>query len=740
MSADHGVLQPGCAKADTETTVSFDDRHNAAGRRAARLRGLLAGAALCLLPAAALGQASAPLGAPTVAVLSADLGAMGRIEFGWPEPFGVTADTSGRRLVLAFDRPFNAPDIGALRMRLGNWISAIDKTADRIVLTAAQDVYFDVVKYPARLAVEMTIAPLGAEGRPALHAPSRPAAEAPVLTPPGTRRAATPAPSPRVARKDVPPPPPSRPEDVAPAPAQSGMASRLRSTPDPFAETVTRSWQQQEKSVSEMLAPVRLEVTENGESAEIAIDWARDVDVSASADGRELLLRLDQPVDAELADGLAARLPDWLESASAGYDSLLLVAARPVAFSARTDAGVTRVTLASTGAAAEEPRDTADVRLDILRARLKARTGETGEAREALADLQTENPENADVLVELANLEQSVGAWRRAGNLYDRAIGLDPQRRDIAAARRGLEREFGPFLRLDMDLQQVEDGDTQVIAVLTGRALPTDDIDAGVRLENRYLDDDQVLRANGALDSVSDHFQRGEVYAGGSPAPGHRIEGALLAGAGTPGGALRYSYRTPDTLTTLSGTWHKAYWELVEGIVDDAVQDRLAVRHERQINRNWSAEGELGLNRFGIADIDTAATTFDAAFAIRYLVPWEAADLSVGYSFDGKYVGAQETRLDANGNPFEPLPLTDTEFHSLNVSLGQGLGADWRYSAFVSLTADRFGGVGPSLGGELVWDPNEDMQLGLRAGHSRVSGRGDDAVFTTVGGHLLVRF
>lgn len=704
------------------------------GKRGGRLWLLLAGAVLLLFPLTAATQ-PAPLQAPVVRVLSADLGAMARIELDWPVPFEVSADTSARRLVLVFDRPFNAPDLGALRMRLGHWIAGVDKRADRIILTAAGNVYFDVYRSLRQLTVEMTIAPVAA---PAAE-PSTPAARAaPVLTPPAERNRAAPPARPAAARPA--PPPLAQPDGAADeAPEASPAASRLRRTSDPFAETMSRSWSERESRTARLPAPPRVTATGGEGGAEIVIDWAGTVRVDARAAGRELLLRLDRPVAPDMVEGLAERLPAWLESASAGYDSVLFVAVRPVDFDALTEAGRTRVTLAAADSAGEE-RDAADVRLDVLRARLKARTGETSEAREALQELQTENPGNPDVLVELASLEQSVGAWRRAGNLYDRAVGLDPERRDIAAARRALEREFGPYVRLDTDHQQVQDGDTQAIAVLSGRVLPTGEIDAGFSLENRFLDDDEVLRANGALDSVSAHFQRGEVYAGGSPAPGHRVEGALLYGAGTPGAALRYSHRTPASLTTVSGTWHRSYWELVEGIVDDAVQDRLAVRHERQLDRRWSAQGEIGLNRFGIAGIDTAATTLDAAFAIRYLVPWEAADLTVGYSYDGQYVAARARRRDQNGNVFEPLPLNDTEFHSLDLSLGQALGGDWRYNAFLSLTVDRFGGFGPSLGGELVWDADEDMQLGLRAGHSRVSGRGDDAVFTTLGGHLLVRF
>lgn len=239
---------------------------------------------------------------------------------------------------------------------------------------------------------------------------------------------------------------------------------------------------------------------------------------------------------------------------------------------------------------------------------------------------------------------------------------------------------------------------------------------------------------------MSTAVQRGEIYGDWEFTPGQRAELALLASAAGPGIGLGWSWRTPFSLTTVEGNWHRAYWELVEGLADDAVQDSLRLDHERRLGRRWSGQAHLGLNRFGIDGIATAATSLDLGFGLRYQVPWDAVDLSLGYSMEARYVGGVESRRDGVGVVFQPMPLTDTEIHSLDAAIGDAIGAEWRYSAFFSLSADRFGGLGPGIGGELVWDPARDVQLGLRAGHSRVSGRGDDAVFTRFGGHLLVRF
>lgn len=701
-----------------------------------------AGALVCALGFSGMAEAQvAPVDAPRVSVLAADLGSMATIELTWPTAFGLKAASDQRVLVMDFDTPFNAPDIAALRHRLGAWVSSIDKTGRQLRLTSREDVHFQVLRDARRVTIELTYATgilptrqaeIPTEGRIVLTPPGQSAAQ-PQRTVRSAPRAAPTAPPVPAAR--------STSDEPVMDDAAKDAIRKLRRSSSLDQSVVSADFVSGMVFQAAKLASPQLTAESSKGEANLEIDWAQPVSVQVENNGDELLLRLDRPVVPELVQGLAEKLPEWLASATTGYDTVLLVARPGSVFEVSQGEQITRVRLSAVASTDADGKSPEDLRLEILRARLKARQGKTGAAKEKLADLQTDNPDNADVLVEMASIEQSVGSWRRATGLYQQALSLDPDRRDLASAKRALDRENGSQIRVDWDYQQVEDGDLQIPVVLSGRFLPTDMLDAGFRLENRYLDDDQVLRVNGVNQAVTVNRQRGEIYLGGSPASGHRLEGALLGSLGGPGAALRYTFQTPDTVTSVNAIWNQAYWELVEGIVDDGVQDRLGIRHERQFTRRWSGEAGIGLNRFGIDNISTAATTVDLSAAIRYLIPWEAADLTVGYSLNAQYVGTLETRRDANGNAFNPMPLTDTEIHSLDVSVSDVFLKDWRYVVFGSLSTDRFaGGIGPSIGGELVWSPTDDVELGLRAGHSRISGRGDDSVFTRFGGHLLVRF
>src|SRR5262245_30949953 len=64
------------------------------------------------------------------------------------------------------------------------------------------------------------------------------------------------------------------------------------------------------------------------------------LDAEPSSDGREVSLRLKEPIDPNFVKAMTGQEPEWLESVSAGYDTLLIRATRPVRFeTARTEGG-----------------------------------------------------------------------------------------------------------------------------------------------------------------------------------------------------------------------------------------------------------------------------------------------------------------------------------------------------------------------------------------------------------------
>jgi tetratricopeptide (TPR) repeat protein len=137
---------------------------------------------------------------------------------------------------------------------------------------------------------------------------------------------------------------------------------------------------------------------------------------------------------------------DWIEGASCGFDTLLLRAARDVAFSVRASGNELIVTLSLSASRAGENGATernSQKRLDILEARVQGETGQFGEALDGLHRMLAENPEDPDVLTALANLELQAGQWRQAEVLYNRALARMPGNEDVLEARARLVREQG---------------------------------------------------------------------------------------------------------------------------------------------------------------------------------------------------------------------------------------------------------------------------------------------------------
>lgn len=343
-----------------------------------------------VLPSAISAQ-HAPVDAPRVSVLAADLGSMATIELTWPGAFRFQAASDSRILVLDFAAPFNAPDIAALRQRLGGWLSNIDKTGRQLRLTAREDVHFRVLRGERNLTVELTWATgILPTRRPDIAVDGRI-----VLTPPDqqNRQVQPAAPQPRAA----PPAPSTRRVSDQPGPGKLDDAAkeaikRLRRSSSLSAPVVTAHFVTTQKFQAAKAAQPRLTAEASDDDAVMVIDWARTAVVETESEQGELLLRLDQPVDPKIVEGLAAKLPEWLESASTGYDSLLFVARPGVAFEVQHVGRITHIRLSRIATDENAAKSPEDLRLEILRARLKARRGNTDEAKEKLADLQDKEP------------------------------------------------------------------------------------------------------------------------------------------------------------------------------------------------------------------------------------------------------------------------------------------------------------------------------------------------------------
>jgi len=463
-----------------------------------------------------------------------------------------------------------------------------------------------------------------------------------------------------------------------------------------------------------------------------------------TADHRELVLRFPDPIDPAVADDVTRTYPDLVDFVSTGYDQILIRAKRPLAYSLTPARGGSRLQLAAepvTVTTTDEADNPMELRRGLTLARLEIQRGQIGQATMRLDNLTARYGERPDILALRAELAETRGAWRQAADNFRRAGALDRDNEYYADAARRMSRQGAPFVRADTDVAKVQKADRQVISVVQGQTAIGRQTDAGAIVENRRLDTDIALALNGTSAPAHLDRQRAEVYVSHTLDGGGALRGGLLAdSAGTPGATLSYAWRDARQETRIGATYHRAYWELVSGIVNDGTQDSVEFNHERQFGDGWSGALGLRYNRYGIDGDDDVTRSGGLTGGLRKAFDLSGLNLSTGYGFDGEYIESQKSYTAADGTRFRPLDIGTREIHSLDVALSNDL-TDWlRADLYGGYAYDRYNTGGPFVGGSLALIGLEQFEAGLRASRAKALSRGDTNDVTRAGAYAQLRF
>lgn len=463
-------------------------------------------------------------------------------------------------------------------------------------------------------------------------------------------------------------------------------------------------------------------------------------------DGHGVLLRFARALPSGAFDGLDTRYPGWFQSVSAGYDTALLRTVGPVAASLAGTAPGRRLHLAAlpAGPTADPGADQGPlVRLDVVRAQLQQRDGDYAGAVHDLRTLDARHPNDLDILPALADAEDAAGGWRNAWLIDRRVTQLSPGSLDAAKAAADLYRANGQQVRIDSDLAISDGSDRQYSTVLQGRIQPTDRGEVGMSVEWRHLHDGQLTRADGnQQDATIDKFQ-GELYGLYRFDDDSAAKVSLLPATDSLG--FEASYRTPlfTGQTTLTGTYHRPYWDIVQGIAEGGRVDRLELAHTRPLFGDLTGSLAARVSHYGINGDDDAAASAGFTGSLSWPVPdlpaWSPA-LTLGYEVDGEYVTSRRTKVDQFGDDFNPLPVTTHEIHTVSVEAVQTFWQVLTVDATAGYAVDRFSGNGPSVSLALSYAPLPALDMGVRASYEKVTGNGTNTPTTRIGGYLAWHF
>lgn len=419
----------------------------------------------------------------------------------------------------------------------------------------------------------------------------------------------------------------------------------------------------------------------------IVLGWPAPVRYTSTADGRELFLRFERAIGAPSVDLLPAEYPDWIDAVSAGYDSLLLRAAREVVFLVAARGSEIEVRLVPK----EEPPPSGnaerrgDFRLDLLRAQLLSSTGRPREAIDLLQSLSAAYPADGQVLMALGEAYLRTGRWRPASEAYRRAVTIDARNDD---ARTALDapaiRDQQSGIEVDAERREVRNAQTEDLVQINGHYLIRQQLRLGFAAAGERL----------WLGDARHRAQRGEVYSQYDFENGALVRGGVLLAKSGPGASLRGELPWTGGRVTAQTDYRRPYWDFPEGVIAEGIRDRVEVRAEQRLIGGLTVRAAASGNRYG-----TEASRRSA----RSAAVESGATLAIGpgphafgfeYAYDAEYVD----RVREGG-----LPVVDRRVHAGSAFLDIGAAGGLRAGGFGGYALDRLGGRGPFYGGRLTF-------------------------------------
>lgn len=463
------------------------------------------------------------------------------------------------------------------------------------------------------------------------------------------------------------------------------------------------------------------------EHARVVVRWTDVVGFETSSDTRETIIRFDRPIEVELPEFPQSELAGWIDSVQTGYDSLLVRAPGEVVFDvyARGTEVVIDLSAASNSGGPEfvSPDGGAGVRLDVLRAQVFVRMRRYREALDLLERLSIEAPGNSDVVVSLAQAELEVGRWRRAMELYRTELARTGHNPGIERSMEAIDRTHGDRFRSVVRSRQVRGGLSESILSMTGAAHLSEGVVIGTDLEQNVWSTE-----DGPAGLRHGRNRRADTYVQFDSIGGSRFRAGLTSGRGTTGGLLEFERPDAGGELAIRARYGRPYWDLFEGILGNAVRDRIGVERTQTLGRRVDARVGLSANRYRLPDSYAALPTIGMAASVFYSARRENPEIYAGYTVDVERVG----RATA-----ETFSMADREVHALTTGTAVTFGHA-TVSANGGFALDRFGGRG-AFG---------ELRFGFDAGPVRLEAWADQSlnaaatvnVVRTFGGALTLGF
>lgn len=424
-----------------------------------------------------------------------------------------------------------------------------------------------------------------------------------------------------------------------------------------------------------------------------------------------------------------------------GYDSVLLVTNTGYRFEMNEqNSGWMVNAIEDISDAPRSQQAQLTLRKELLAARLDLETGDLSAASDRMDALDDTYHEDPQYLGFAANAAYYSGIWPTAKRLIEEAAMKSPENTDIARLKRSIEREHPDHVRADITL--TNRGDNQDITTsLSGESHLYGNWRAGGIVRNHDVETEGELQPNGVIGGRSDNRQSMHVYGVYSDNGDDMWKVHLFANNDTAGVGADYSFVNPVGVTTIGGRYQEPYFEFVEGILDSAVRDRIAVSHVYKPRTDWELSGGVSYNNYSIETADDVMSTVGVDLGVTHAIQQAGPYIGVGYGLNAEYEIDSEQQTTTNGLTYRRLPLRTREIHFGSVTVAHDFSDETYGSVLAGYGWDRFGGSGPAVEGRINHEFYDDWDVGGRAfyGLNASSSQSNDNL-SEVNGYVRYRF
>lgn len=425
---------------------------------------------------------------------------------------------------------------------------------------------------------------------------------------------------------------------------------------------------------------------------------------------------------------------------SEGYDSVLVVANPGYRFATSgNEGGWSLSAMDETGAAYRSEAGQLALRKELLSARLDLETGQLKSASDRMEKLEGTYKQDPQYLGFAANTYYYNGIWPAAKKMITEARKISPDNADIARMKNTIDRTHPNFVQADV--QWYNRGDNRDLATrLSGETLVKGPWTIGGHVTNHNVKTKGELQPSGLPGSRSGNRQDAEIYGVYSNSGHDMWTGHLYANNDTAGAGLDYTFLNSLGQTKLSGEYHKPYLDYIEGILDDAVRDRISAYHTIKPATDWEVGFGASLNNYSTDFADDVYKSWgldvNVVHAIRLAQPY----IGIGYGLLAEYELDSEKQLTATNLPYRRFPLRSREIHFLSATFAHDFSDKTYGSLMVGYGYDRLGGHGPAVEGEINHNIYGDWDVGANAYYGISASNSSDDDLSILGAYVRRRF